>query len=173
MTLTRTFLKVKAAQVDLRFADEDTRQALAAIASGRQYSDELAGEVARVVMGARDFRLQMRFLRDVGFGELVSATDDNLGCALKSGWIPQSEYERVARGTPVWFAPVEKRELKEGDEITYVSQGDTLRTTVRAANGDLLVDRVEQGPEPRHTLLASYFAPCSDFREELIRSLFG
>lgn len=171
MILKRTFLQVRAAQVDVRF-DKATQSALKAIAAGQPYSDALADQVAKAVMGSQEFTIQMRFLRDVGFGEFVSGTRDNVACALKSGMISESEYQRVASGTPQWFAPVQKREFKEGDQVIYSFKGGTLTTLVRSSSGAILVKRTETGPDPRRTLLASYFAPCSDFREELIHSLF-
>ena len=49
---------------------------------------------------------------------------------------------------------------------------DTLRTVVISAGGQVLLDRSENDQGTRRVVLASYFAPGSELREPLLRSLF-
>jgi hypothetical protein len=54
----------------------------------------------------------------------------------------------------------------------YRIRGDTLHTVFRSAEGENLLDQVDVGPERRLFVLGGYFAPNSDFREKLVKSLF-
>jgi hypothetical protein len=56
--------------------------------------------------------------------------------------------------------------------MIYGIRGDTLHTVFRVAEGDILLDQVDVGPQRRLAVLGGYFAPKSDFRESLVRSLF-
>jgi hypothetical protein len=47
-----------------------------------------------------------------------------------------------------------------------------LRSVVVSADGKVLVDRTDNGKDPPSVVMACYFAPKSDFRELLIKSLF-
>ncbi|MGH7552989.1 MAG: hypothetical protein ACREMQ_08145 [Longimicrobiales bacterium] len=53
----------------------------------------------------------------------------------------------------------------------YRIAGETLHTRYRDAQGNVLLDQVDVGAAPRRAVLGSYFAPRSDFRRPLIRSL--
>ena len=73
---------------------------------------------------------------------------------------------------PVWFGFLEVEGASKGDEILYRIRGDSLRTVYRTVGQEVLLDQVDVGPERRMAVLGSYFAPGSDFRKGLIRSLF-
>jgi hypothetical protein len=57
--------------------------------------------------------------------------------------------------------------------MRYRIRGDTLRTQFLSLEGKLLMDQTDVGPERRRSVLGSYFVRKSDFREGLIKSLFG
>jgi len=73
---------------------------------------------------------------------------------------------------PGWFAFIKDRGVKKGDEIIYRVRPEGLRSVYRSAAGQVLLDRFEAGRKPTLGMFASYFAPGSDFRELLIKSLF-
>jgi hypothetical protein len=80
---------------------------------------------------------------------------------------------RVRDGLARWFAPLKKRGIREGDRFAYRGRPAGLYTLVVDHEGEKLLDLTQEGSEPKRTMLASYFAPGSDFREPLVRSLFG
>jgi hypothetical protein len=78
----------------------------------------------------------------------------------------------VSQGLPQWFAPLHDRGYQKADRLLYEVGPDSLRTVVQAADGRVLIDRLEREQDTRRVVLASYFAPKSDFREPLLRSLW-
>ena len=53
----------------------------------------------------------------------------------------------------------------------YSVTPEALRTVVVSAGGQVLLDMTEKEEGARRVVLASYFAPKSDTREPLLRSL--
>jgi hypothetical protein len=96
---------------------------------------------------------------------------DNLEQAREAGLITKDVEQQVSRGLPDWFGALRERGYEKGDRLTYTIGADSLRTAVASNNGPVLVDRVDRGPISRRVVLASYFAPKSEFREPLLRSL--
>ena len=50
---------------------------------------------------------------------------------------------------------------------------DSVRSVVVSKGGQVYVDRVDPGHEGRRVVLGSYFATGSEFREPLLKSMFG
>jgi hypothetical protein len=80
--------------------------------------------------------------------------------------------QKVKDSLPNAFAAVKERGYKEGDRVLYRVKPDSLRTVVVAKDGAVLVDKTDQDKEALRVVLASYFAPKSDFREPLLKSFF-
>lgn len=167
----KTIFKVDVLTLDLRFGPEVVQQ-LEGLVRGREYSSELADSVARIAAGAQDAWARIEFQRDVSLGQFLDGVRENLRRAREAGFITAGTYEMVSDGLPRWFAVLEERGIHDGDEIFYRIRDDTLRTVFRGADGRILVDQTDVGPERRLAVLGSYFAPKSDFRKGLIRSLF-
>ena len=171
-TLEKTFLKVDVVNLDVWLGDEAAAE-LEGFVSDEPYSKELADSVADIAMRSRDVFIRVEFLRNVNLGQFLDGADDNLKRALKAGVISQTDYEMISAGMPVWYRFLEERGILNGDVMRYRIRGDTLRTQFLSVEGKLLMDQIDVGPERRLSVLGSYFVRKSDFRDGLIKSLFG
>lgn len=170
MTLEKTFLGIDVATVEIWFGGE-ARQRLQRLAAGRGYSDDLANRLAATAVAADDAVVRLEFKRDVSLSRFLDGVRDNLERAERSGLIDgaalQQGWNRVNRA----FKPFARRGFRDGDQIVYRARPSSLRTTVASADGRVLLDTRVDDPTARRNMLAGYFAPGSDFREPLIRSL--
>ena len=171
MLLEKTFLKVDVLTVDVKFGKKIHPQ-LIKLAKGKQYSTALGNEVAKVAIGADDALVQLKFVRDVSLDQWIDAVRENLQQARDAGLITAAVQQKVSNGLPGWFSAIKERGYKENDRVLYRVRADKLRTVVVAANGKVLVDRTDNGKDAPRVVMASYFAPKSDFRELLLKSLF-
>jgi hypothetical protein len=170
MTLQKTILKINVATLDVRF-DKTAQGRFAQLARGKPYSGALAQQLAEVAIGAGHAVVQMRFMRDVSLDRWMGVVRENLDQARAAGLITAEIVQKVSQGLPQWFGALRERGYKKGDRLLYAVAPDSLRTVVVAADGPVLVDRMDRELGTRKVVLASYFAPGSDFRELLLRSL--
>ncbi|MBN2577125.1 MAG: hypothetical protein JXP73_21360 [Deltaproteobacteria bacterium] len=170
MLLQKTIFRVNVATIEVR-VDKPSQARLATLARGHAYSDVLAQQLADVVIGAARAVVQMRFKRDVSLKRWIGVVKENLEQARKAGLISADLEKKVGQGLPQWFAALKDRGYEKSDRLIYSVGPDSLRTVVVSAAGHVLVDRMEREQGARRVVLASYFAPGSDFREPLLRSL--
>jgi hypothetical protein len=170
MRLQKTFLKINVADVEVR-VDRPTQARFAQVAAGQGYSPALESQLAPIAIGAARALVQMQFVRDVPLNRWMGVVRDNLEDAREAGLITRDVERRVSDALPVWFAGLKDRGYLKGDRVTYSVTPDALHTVVAAASGQVLLDMTERGDEARRVVLASYFAPKSDTREPLLRSL--
>ncbi len=171
MLLEKTILNVDVLTVDVRFGKK-VHPRLVEIAKGKSYSEDLGKQVAKVAIGADDALVQLKFVRDVSLDQWIDGVRENLEQARKAGLISAAVEKKVSQGLPNWFAAIKERGYKTNDRLLYRVNADSLRTVVVAADGKILVDRTDKEKDAPRVVMASYFAPGSDFREPLIRSLF-
>jgi hypothetical protein len=171
MLLQKTILSINVATIEVR-VDKPTQTRLAGIASGQQYSDGLAQQLANVAIGAERAVVQMHFKRDIGLNRWIGVVRENLEQARKAGLISADLERQVSQGLPQWFAALKERGYEKNDRLVYAVAPDSLRTVVVSAGGQVLVDRTDREPGARRVVMASYFAYGSEFREPLLRSLF-
>ena len=171
-TLEKTLFKVDVVSVDVWLGDK-TAGRLESLVSGERYSKEIADSVAEIAIRSQDAFIRVEFLRDVSLNQFLDGADDNLKRVLKAGVIAEADYEMISAGMPVWYSFLEERGIRDGDLMRYRIRGDTLRTQFLSVKGELLMDQTDVGPERRRSVLGSYFVRKSDFREGLIKSLFG
>lgn len=171
MLLEKTILNVDVLTVDVRFGKK-AHPRLVELAKGKQYSDELGNRVAKVAIGTDDALVQLKFVRDVSLDQWIDGVRENLEQARRAGLISAAVEKRVSQGLPSWFAALKERGYKTHDKLLYRVKPGSLRTVVVAADGKMLVDRTDNDKDARRVVMASYFAPGSDFRVPLIRSLF-
>ncbi|HEY6477856.1 MAG TPA: hypothetical protein VI456_14870 [Polyangia bacterium] len=171
MLLQKTVLKINVANIDVRF-DRATQSRLAELARNKEYTYGLDAQLAQVAIGAPRAVVQMQFVRDIPFGRWIGVVRDNMELAREAGLIGRDIEQKVSNGIPQWFAPLADRGYKKGDRLLYAVTPDTLRTVVLSESGQLLLDLSEREAGARKVVLASYFAPKSDTRELLIRSLW-
>ncbi len=172
MRLQKTVLKINVADVDVR-VDRGTQARIAQAAAGQGYSYELDHRVAPLVIEAPRAVVQMQFVRDVPLNRWMGVVRDNLEQARDAGLITRQVEQRVSDALPVWFGPLKERGYLKGDRVIYSVTPSDLRTVVVSAEGQVLLDMSEAGPEARRVVLATYFAPKSDTREALLRSLLS
>lgn len=172
MLLQKTLLKINVATIEVRF-DKPTQARFADLARGQAYSAELARKLANVAIAARRAVVQMQFKRDVSLDRWMGVVRENLEQARSAGLISADLEKRVGQGLPQWFAALKDRGYEKGDRLIYSVGPNTLRTVVVSSRGQVLIDRMEREQGTRWVVLASYFAYGSEFREPLLRSLFG
>jgi len=170
MKYERTWLGVDVANVDVWF-DETTRDGLREIAAGQRYSDQIAERIARKALQARDVYVQVEFLRRAPLGEFLDAARKNLERARDTGYISQDTFASAWTGTRNDFARFAKRGFKKGDRLLYRASPGSLRTTVMAGDR-ILLDVTTPGEGARRAMIASYYAPRTDFRKGLIEDMF-
>lgn len=170
MKFEKTWFGVDVARVDVWF-DRATGDRIRALATGQRFSDQLAERIAQTTLGAEDVQVQVEFLRDVSLGEFLDAARENLGDARNAGYISKQTFEIAWRGVQTDFASLRKRGFDDGDRLIYRARADSLQTIVRSGN-QVLLDVTSRDLGSRRAMIASYFAPRTDFRKGLIKSLF-
>jgi hypothetical protein len=170
MRLQKTLLKINVADIDVR-VDKATQAKLAQTVGGQPYSEGLDYRLAPIAIAAPRAVVQMQFVRDIPLNRWMGVVRDNMEQARDAGLITRDIEHRVSEALPNWFAPLKDRGYEKGDRIVYSVTPDALRTVVVSAGGQVLLDMTEHEAGARGVVLASYFAPKSDTREPLLRSL--
>jgi hypothetical protein len=96
---------------------------------------------------------------------------ESLEKASKAGLISAELRQRVSDGLPQWFKALEAEGFHDGDRVLYEIRSGALRTVVVTRAGTVLLDRVDKGEALPRVVLASYFAPDTDYRTLLLESL--
>ncbi len=170
MKYEKTFLGIDVAIVDVTF-DAATREQFAALAAGQPYSDQLAERMARTALEAQNVSVTVQFLRNASLRDFLDAAHKNLQRARDAGYISPSAFATAWGNVQRDFSVLKGRGLKKGDRIMYQATPSSLHTTVMAGDRAVL-DVTSPGAEPRRAMLASYFAPRTDFRAGLIKNVF-
>ena len=170
MLLEKTFLKIDVATIDVRVGKREQTE-LSKLASGREYSDALEGELAKAVLRADHALIQLAFLRDVPLQRWIDGVRDSLESANRAGLISAAQRKSVSDGLPQWFKALEADGFHEGDRVLYELRPGVLRTVAVTRAGKVLVDRSDKGQDLPKLVLASYFAPGTDYRTLLLESL--
>jgi hypothetical protein len=171
MMVQKTILKINVATIEVRF-DKTSQTRFGELARGQAYSDAIAPRLAQVAIGAARAEVQMQFKHDVSLDRWMGVVRTNLEQARAAALIPRDLAQRVSQNLPVWFAPLRDRGYQKGDQLIYMISPSAIRTRVVSAGGQALVDLRESDEGTRRVVLASYFAPGSELREPLLRSLF-
>jgi hypothetical protein len=172
MRLEKTFLKIDVLDLEIHF-DQSTADVLESMLKGKKRSKGLEQSVVAAVLRASNAYVGIRFLRNVTFDQFVEGGQANAKRAFEAKLITKAEYLRVRDGLAHWFAPLKKRGVLDGDGFHYRGRPSGLQTVVVDPTGRKVLELKQEGNAPLHTMLASYFAPGSDFREPLFESLFG
>ena len=170
MLLEKTFLNVDVANIDVRVG-KGVQAAFTKLAAGKVYSDALEHQLASVATTADEAVIQLQFLRDVSFGRWLDGVRETLEKARRAGSISAEQERRVSEGLPQWFQPVASKGFETGDKILYEIRPAALHTVVVTRAGKVLVDRTDPGESSPRVVLATYFAPGTDYRTPLLRSL--
>lgn len=151
--------------------DSITGAAIEAAVAGREYSDEVADEVAAIVLEADEMWAMQIFHRDVGHGRLIGGMVESAEKASEAGYVSEAYVESFSAQAPDWFGFLREDGAKEEDMILFHVVGDEVRTVYRTRDGRVLLNEVGEDEEGRIASIPSFFAPGSRFRERLVRSL--
>ena len=169
--LKKTIFKVEVARVQVR-VDQVTQRKLASIAHGRKQTTGLADGAVRAVMATNQAVISAEIRRNVPYDKYVESTHEDLKRARASGLASEAAFGSVTRLLPEWFRAFEGRGMRTGDRFVCSVGPASMRVVYTAADGRKLVDRRIAGHDPGRAILASYFAPGSGFRKDLLKSLF-
>lgn len=172
MKLEKTWFGVDVAEVDVWF-DGKTRDQLRRLASGKRYSRPLADRIAREAMSADLVVIRLEFLRDVSLDQFLESIRKNLTRARDARLITQAIYDEALQRVRGAFGKFAERGFKDGDVLEYRARAGAVHTTMVSEGGATLLDDTTESEEARRALLAGYFAPRGEFREPLIKSLWG
>ncbi|MBN2196467.1 MAG: hypothetical protein JW751_26890 [Polyangiaceae bacterium] len=173
MLLEKTVLKVDVLTVDVKVTKK-TQDKFAQIATGKGYTPELGNQIADIAIKADDALVQLEFKRDVGLNMWIGEVRRNLQQARDAGLISPDLQQKVSDSLPSSFSALSERGYKNGDRLLYRVRPDSLRTVVVGPDhATVLLDRIDKDPGARRVPMACYFAPASDFRDLLLKSLFG
>lgn len=172
MLLQKTVLNINVATIDVRF-DKGTQGRFAQLATGKPYSADLGHQLALAAIDAKHAVVEMKFKRDIPLNRWIGVVKDNLEQARKAGLITKDVEQRVGGSLADWFGALKDRGYEKDDRLIYAVMPDSVRSVVVSKGGQVYVDRVDPGHEGRRVVLGSYFATGSEFREPLLKSMFG
>lgn len=170
MKLEKTWFDIDVVNVDIWF-DATTGNRFRALVAGERYSDPLAERIARTALEASSVEVQVAFLRKASLREFLEAAHDNLVRARTAGYISNETFATAWRGVQHDFARLRRRGFEKGDRLIYRAYPGSLQTIVMSRDR-VLLDVTTRDPGARRSMIASYFAPRSDFRKGLIKDLF-
>lgn len=171
MLLERTIFQVDVLTLTVRLGGTAAAR-LRGLADGRTLTPEVADSAARIAAHATCGRTHLDFQRDVSLDRFFDAVRETSLAAREAGFISSGTYRLIDRSLPEWYAFLDGRGIREGDRLAYRVRDDTLGIRYRSAEGKLLLERQDVGADRRRSVLGGYFAPGSDFRDGLLRSLF-
>jgi len=173
MLYERTIFGVDVLRLTVRFGPE-TAGKLRALIPGRERSDALEDSVAALAADTRDALVRSRFVRDVSYGQWLDGIRRNLSTAWERGYLGLDEpgFGALMDELEASYAPLRERGIREGEIVSYRIRGDTVVFRIETRVGRHLVDETTVGESYRRSVLWSYLAPGSDFREGLIASIF-
>ncbi len=167
--LERTIFKIDVLRLHIRFGGETAQRLGRAAAAGIE-RDLLADSVAAIALDSRDVWARIRFERDVRLDQFVDGVVEDLAKARRAGIIDETTFRGVSADLPRWFAFLEARRIKDGDQIWYRIRGDTLRTIYVGVDDGVLLDQTDVGPDRRLSVLGGYLAPGASLRKGLVGS---
>ena len=170
MLLEKTVLRVDVATIDVR-VDPKTQKQFADIKKGKAYDDAVESQLARAALSAETAVIQLKFVRSVSLSQWIDGVRESLEKAQKAGLIDGALRKTVSDGLPVWFKALEDSGFEDGDRVLYKISPGKLRTVAVTKGGRVAVDRTDTGSDKTKLVLASYFAPGTDYRELLLKSL--
>lgn len=167
--LEKTFLNVDVLRLKILLPAQTAEKISAVIQANSDQQN--FDEIANIAGHSEAAVASIEFLRSVLLSQFLQGIQDNLILAKKAGYISQTDYQMISNGLPKWYAFLKERGIHKGDWMFYKMAKNTLRVIYKADDGKILLDQTDTGPERRLSVLGSYFAPGSDFREGLMQSL--
>lgn len=176
MLYERTIFNIDILEL-LIVVDPETAAALEKLAAGRDDDGDapgprLAKEMVHAVLGAGDVAIQTRFRRGVGLGQFLDGMAESLGHAVADSLLAPADAEAIVAENREHFGALADRGFLEDDVLWYRIRGDSLEMAVQDADDEVLLEDARGGTVRREALLGGYLARGSQFREDLLASLF-
>jgi hypothetical protein len=173
MLLEKTVFSIDVLTVTVRVGKLVHRRLVDVIGTNKQYCEKPLGErLAKVALDADDALVEVGYLRDISFEQWMEGVIENLDRAETAKLITKDVRQRVQARVPVAFAAIKERGYERGDRLLYRVRADSVRMVVVSEKGKIYVDTTDVDKDAPRVVMASYFAPKTDFREPLLRSLF-
>jgi len=165
-----SIFKINAMRLQVR-VDPAAASAVETLVRGSKRSSRLEQDVARLYQAASDATFDMEFLVGVSGGTFVSNTVNAIRELGRDGTLSEAEADRFSREARDRFDFLHAVRVRPGDRLQYLVVADTVTTTYRRGEAVLKVDR-QVDARARDVILATYFAPSSDFRRGLLDQVF-
>lgn len=171
MLLERTIFRVDVLKVKLHFG-VDTQKELRNLAQGQKPSEELANKIVDTIYKTPRTTVRVQFLWEISYEQYMDEVRKSLQCSLKSGVLNQTQHNDVVNRLDQWYGRLRERGLKEGDQLVYTLEKDTIQTTFLPKDKDPVINPVVKDARVYIlSILSGYLASCSEFRKPLIKSL--
>lgn len=172
MLLEKSIFNVNVLSLDLRFGTETAARL-------RRLTEDRAGDgdgpaadsLARAALDARDAWARVEYHRGFGFDRFLEGTRRNLSGLARMPAADSADLARISDRLSRWHRYFGDRGVREGDVLHFRIRGDTVRSVLVGPEGEVVADTVASDPLLRLAVLGRYFAPGSDFRDPLLRSL--
>jgi hypothetical protein len=171
MLYERTIFGVDVLRLSLRF-DADAADRIGQLIGDRRYDDRVGRAVIDAALDSQDVLVLSHFLRDLTLTQYLDGLGDNLEVARRGGFLTTSQRQEIIASAEQSYEPLRERGIRNGDRVWYRLQGNALHVAYQAVDGAVLLEDRIEGPHHRGAVLGSYLAPGSDFRDDLVRSLF-
>ena len=165
-----SIFKVNVMRVGVR-VDAETAAAVQGMISTAPRSAPLEDEVARRYQAAQAATVEVEFLMAMSGETFITNTVKSLRGLVGDGQLTAEAAERLSGEARARFSFLAAAGVRSTDRIRYDVVADTVTTDYLRAEQVLMHDR-QVGPPHRNALLASYFAPSSDFRRGLLDQVF-
>jgi hypothetical protein len=169
--LEKTFLDVDVLALDVCL-DAEALHRIDQITAARR-TKALEDSVTRTVLDAAAVFGTIRFLRNVSYSQFIGGIIEEQQHAVKAGLLADSTYRNVSAALPQWFSFLENRGIRKNERVIYDIRGDTIRSMYIDLAGERLLDRSDVGYWRRTSVLATWLAPGSGFRGDLMRSAWS
>jgi hypothetical protein len=173
MLLEKTVFNVDVLIVDVRVGKRVQRRFVDVIGINKRYCETLGDALAKVVLDADDALVEVRYLRYISFHQWMEGVIENLDRAESAKLITKDVRQRAQARVPVAFTAIRERGYERSDRLLYRVRADSVRMVVVSEKGEIYVDTTDVDKDAPRVVMASYFAPKTDFREPLLRSLFN
>jgi hypothetical protein len=163
---------VDVATVEVR-VDKPTQTRFAELAKGQSYSAKLEQDLAAYAFGAQRAVVQTSFKMSISFSNWIGVLRDNLKQARKAGLITADIEKRIGQDLPQRLAGLKDRGYEKDDRFIYSVTPHAVQVAVFSKSGQVLANFTEKDMGARRAVMACFFAPNSDYRKPLLRSLMG
>jgi hypothetical protein len=164
------FFSMDVLSLEVQFGGDVAEKVKSLVQNGDE-SSEFADSIADTAIHAKDAFVQIRFLRDISLNRFIQEARESTKLVREAGIIDNPGYEHIRKNLPIWYASLASRGIREGDEMFYRIQSESLRTVYRGVDGKIYIDQEDEEKLFPLAVLGGYFVTKSKFRKGLLHSL--